>query len=500
MNTKNSYSRFSKWFHRPVDGATLGLFRMCWGVFMLYEALWRLPHAANVYSGEYFHFKYQLFTWVVELPASWMVAFEMLILAVAALGVLLGVLFRTSSVIFTLIYVHLFLIDEAYYNNYIYFALLISILLAFTGADKTFSVRSYRSRDNESVAIPRAVPFWNYFLLRAQIIIFYFYGGIAKLNVDWLSAQPLKHWFQNSVSIRYPMTWFAHQDWFAWAVAYGGIFINLGAPLLLLWRRTRTFAIVALIAYHLMNSRLFMDGLFPYLAIVGIIVFLEPSGGRYLWGRFQKFVIGASNVRSLECSSLSHLRSKVKKRRLVILWIVIYLSLQVAFPLRAYIFSDSSTWTEVGDKFSWTMRLRNKEAFVKFRFSHPEAEIWLNENSALSPRLTAAQVTAMSKHPWMMLQYARELDRILSENSMPDTKITVISVASLSARPYQVMIDPTADLTEIDYPFWGVADWILPLAANPLYESRPLTREGRMRAIMRALQTYADAHADSIFL
>lgn len=153
----------------------------------------------------------------------------------------------------------------------------------------------------------------------------------------------------------------------------------------------------------------------------------------------------------------------------------------------------------MGNKFSWRVMLRNKDAYIKFRFSHPEAEAWLNEHPSLSPKLAADQVAMMTKHPWMILQYARELDRVLSENSMPDTKITVISVVALNDRPYGVMIDPTVDLTEVDYPLWGVPDWIVPLGANPSGESRVITRAGRRDAIVQALKRHAVFRDDQGF-
>ncbi|NOX99073.1 MAG: HTTM domain-containing protein [Verrucomicrobia bacterium] len=498
MNTESRYSEFSKYFYQSVDGATLGLFRLCWGVFILLDAVSRFSHISGMYSPEYFHFKYPLFTWVRELPEQWMLATELTILVLAALGVLLGRFFRTSCLTFALIYLHLFLTDEIYYNNYSYFTILISVLLACTGADKTFSMISYRSRDNEGVAIPRAVPFWNYILLRAQLGILYFYGGIAKLNGDWLHALPLKYWFQTSGSIRFPMKWFAEQDWFAWSTAYGGIFIELGAPILLLWRRSRLFAIVTLIGFHLMNSRLFLSGFTPFIAIVCIMLFLEPSRGRSLWGRFQKLVSGESRVRSFECSSPRLLRRKAKRRCLGIYLFVSYLSIQIILPLRAHMMSQNSAWTEVGNKFSWRMLLHNKDAYLKFRFSHPEAEAWLNENSDLCPLLASGHAVAMSKHPWMIHQYARELEKVLTNNGMANTKITVVSVVSLNGRPYQVMIDPTADLTDVVYPLWGAPDWIVPLHTAPSMRRRPVNREERVAAIMKALKNYAKTHPSKL--
>ncbi len=487
--------RVTDWFYQPVDAATLGLFRLFWGGFMLLEALSRFPKVTGVYSPTYFHFKYPLFTWVQGFPEHWMVYVEIAVLSLAALGIFLGVFFRASSLVFGLIYFHLFLTDTVYYNNHFYLTSMVTVLLGFTGADKTFSISSFRSRDGEGFALPQTVPFWNYILIRGQFFILYFFGGIAKLNADWIRAEPVKYWFQTTTSARFPLTWVILEEWFAWVAAYGGIIIDLGAPFLLLWRRTRPYAIAVLVTFHLMNSRIFKIGFFPFLGIVACIPFLHPATGRWIWGKYQKFVAGVSQVRSPDLKNAG----KTGRNSRLALWLVVsFLFFQIIFPLRAYIFGQNPAWTEVGHKFSWRMMLRNKDAYIKFKFSHPEAEAWLNDHPDLRPKLAPEHVSAMSKHPWMVLQYSRELDRVLVENGMPDTEITVLSVVSLNDRPYRVMIDPTVDLTEIDYPLWGVPDWIVPLDANPLNESRPMTQEGRMASIVKALELYVEAYPDKI--
>ncbi len=482
------------WFYLPVDAATLGLFRLLWGALMVAEAVTRFPKVTGVYSATFFHFKYPIFTWVNGFPEHWMGYAEIAVLSLAAIGVCLGVFFRFSSIVFSLVYTHLFLIDTVYYNNHFYLTCMMSFLLAFTGADKTYSLRSYFSRDDEGYALPQVVPFWNYIQIRALLCILYFYGAIAKMNVDWLNADPVKYWFKTSTGVRPPLTWVIRQEWFAWVAAYGGIVIDLGAPFLLLWRRTRPYAIAVLVVFHLMNSRIFKIGFFPYIGIVSTLIFLHPATGRWIWGKFQKFIAGASRVRSPDLNALGGRRSNN-----MALWLLlVFFSIQMAFPLRAYFFGHNPAWTEVSHKFSWRMMLRSKEGYIKFKFSHPEAEAWLNEHPDLRPTLAPEHVSAMSKHPWMILQYAHELDQVLARNGMPDTKITVISVVSLNDRPYRVMIDPTADLTEMDYPLWGVPDWIVPLGPRVKGESRPLSKEARMASIAAAVELYVDAYPGKI--
>lgn len=492
---KDKFKGAGKWFHQPVDAATLGFFRMCWGFMMVLEALARFSKVTGVYSPTYFHFKYPLFTWVEGFPTHWMVAVEIVVLLVAAIGVFLGIRFRLATIVFGFVYLHLFLIDTVYYNNHYYLTILISWLLAFTGADRTFSIRSLRERDPDGCAIPHTVPFWNYFLLRGQIFFLYFYGGIAKLNGDWFRAQPVKHWFANSGSLRFPLDLIAREEWFAWVAAYGGIIIDLGAPFLLLWRRTRPYTATVLIAFHLMNSRIFKIGFFPYIGIVLTILFFDPSTARRLWAKFQTVVAGAPRVRM---PNLEEVKNTSKPARWAPWLVGGFLLFQAVFPLRAYIVNQDPAWTEVGHKFSWRMMLRSKDAYIKFIFDNPEAELWLDSHPETRPKIASEHIAMLSKHPWMLLQYARELDRVLADNGMPDTRISVISVVSLNDRAYQVMIDPTVDLTEIDYPIWSMPDWIVPLKAEPLGNERPITKNERLEAIRTALVDYAESHPDKI--
>jgi len=94
----------------------------------------------------------------------------------------------------------------------------------------------------------------------------------------------------------------------------------------------------------------------------------------------------------------------------------------------------------------------------------------------------------MVKTPHFILQYAHELDRTLAGLGMPDVEIRVLSVASLNGRPYQLMIDPTVDLTEAAYGFFEVPDWIVPLERFKRPGQYPRDEEERLERIARAIE------------
>lgn len=56
--------------------------------------------------------------------------------------------------------------------------------------------------------------------IRAELWIVYTYAGVAKLNYDWIRAEPLRHWLIKR--LRYPIIGFLFQYepivyWFSWS-------------------------------------------------------------------------------------------------------------------------------------------------------------------------------------------------------------------------------------------------------------------------------------------
>ena len=74
-------------------------------------------------------------------------------------------------------------------NNHFYLYCLLGPLFIATRANASFSLDRRRHPER-----PVHVPLWSLLLFRAQIIFVYFYGGIAKLNADWLAGEPLRRW------------------------------------------------------------------------------------------------------------------------------------------------------------------------------------------------------------------------------------------------------------------------------------------------------------------
>ena len=132
---------------------------------------------------------------------------------------------------------------------------------------------------------PETVPVWALWLLRAQVGIIYIYGGVAKLNGDWLRGEPMRTWLRHRVDDP-SLASLVAEEWVVGLFSYGGLLFDLLVVPLLLWRRTRALAFVAALGFHLTNAALFQIGIFPWLMIAATTVFFTPDWPRRVLARW----------------------------------------------------------------------------------------------------------------------------------------------------------------------------------------------------------------------
>ena len=96
------------------------------------------------------------------------------VLALAGLMISIGLFTRFFSVVFFFGYTYMFLLDQGEYNNHYYFMCLLGFLFCFTNTNRWMSLDALEKPDIGA----GTVPWWNLFILRTQVFIVYFYGGI----------------------------------------------------------------------------------------------------------------------------------------------------------------------------------------------------------------------------------------------------------------------------------------------------------------------------------
>ncbi len=224
------------WLFRPVHAASTGAFRVMFGVLMLVEVYryfangWIHQH----YIAPNFQFKYLFFEWLHPWPGIGMYI-HFSALGVLAVLIALGLFCRAAMVLFFLGFSYVFLLDQGRYLNHFYLICLVAFLMCFTDAHRWLSLDRRLSRRKE----PAAIPFWQLFLLRAQLFVVYFYAGVAKLNPDWLNrGEPLRTWLFGPVDGP-GAELLPRIGWMVYFIGWAALLFDLSIGFLLIWRRTR---------------------------------------------------------------------------------------------------------------------------------------------------------------------------------------------------------------------------------------------------------------------
>lgn len=441
-------------FNDPVDGAGLGLFRLLWGVVMCFEVNWLHNQMQELHRPDAMHFYYQGFSWIRHFPDAWMMELECIVMLVSAILMAAGFWFRAATVMFLLTYAHFFFAQAITYNNHFYLIILVAFLLLFTRADERFSIVA-KVRSNRGLN-PRSIPGWNYWILRLQVIIVYFYGAIAKIDHDWIvEMEPVRFWLSHSPYPPDLLSRLIKQDWFVPLTVWGGLLIDLLCPFLLLFRRTRPLAILVLVLFHAINSQIFNIGYFPLMGILLIFPFLNPG----LWTKPQG---SPKSERQTDHTALI----AILPQSVVGRFLIVFFAFQLLFPLRWHLWRPANPlWTEKGQRFAWRMMLREKISDVRLCFGDPELENWLANRPGVLPILPPSAIQRFGQNPYFIWQYVQEVKRSLEPYGKGDTAIHVFATCSLNGRPYYPLVDPNVDLARAECPFFSIPSWVVPLPA-----------------------------------
>lgn len=433
-----------------VDGASLAVFRMFFGALMAAEAFYH--YYGNIdrwYSPDDFHFTYGFFHWVTPWPGIGM-QLHIIAMGVAAIALAFGLFYRAAAISFTVLYAYMCLIEEATYNNHYYLTVLIGILFSVSNAHSAFSLDRHRNLRN----LDQSIPFWNLIMFRAQMVIVYFGGGIAKISPDWLRGEPVRHWLANRDD--FPLVGrFFHDEWCVYLVAYGGLIFDLGIGFMLLNRRTRLWALPFLFLFHGMNNILFQIGIFPILALAYTLLFF-PSDTPRKW-------LKRLGMRLSPPETTSPTRS-VAYGNVVLVFVCAFLFIQCALPLRHWLYPGNANWTEQGHTFAWHMKLRDKSARGVFRVVDQKGnEVAVIRREQQLDDMHSRKRSRMLARPQLIIQYAHLLRDQYVVFGVESPKVYAEVTASLNGRSFQPLIDPDVDLAAATYSQFRATPWILPL-------------------------------------
>ena len=265
---------------RPVDNSWLVIFRIAFGLLMTEEAVRYLVFgfATGLYVEPRFHFQYYGFTWVEPWSGIGMYV-HFAVLVVLGLMITFGLYYRVAATLFFFGFTYVFLLDQARYLNHFYLVVLLAFWMIFLPAHRTLSLDARRRPDFRR----EVAPAWTLWLFRAQLGVVYVYAAVAKMNMDWLSAEPLRMWLSEKDRTQKPIIGpLLAREETAWVMSYGGLLLDLLCVPFLLWRRTRIFAFLAVLSFHAINYLVFSIGIFPWLMLASTRAPQDrtlPSGG-----------------------------------------------------------------------------------------------------------------------------------------------------------------------------------------------------------------------------
>ena len=447
----------------PVDISFLVFFRVLFGAIMLWEVyrFYTYGWISRYYIEPVLTFTYYGFSWLKPWPGRGMYI-HFIVLGVAAACVMVGFLYRIAAPIFFLAFTYVFLLEHTRYLNHFYLVCLISFLMCFLPAERAFSVDALLRRRIRSDVVPA----WSLWLLRAQVGIPYFYGGIAKLNSDWIrGGEPMRTWLRPLAEMPGLGATFA-ADWVVYSFVIGGLLLDLLVVPLLLWRRTRPFAFAAGVVFNLINAVIFNIGIFPWLMLGALLIFFPPD----LMRRFalacitqgepsgdpepsQPVVRTNTSAEGSSCPSLSG------SQKLVAGLLAAYLVVQLILPLRHYLYPGNVSWTEEGHNFAWHMKLRTKEGEAVFTVTHPPTgQTWIID----SKEYLKPHQLKMTTKPDLIVQLAHYLAEEKKREGYDNVEVRARVMVSLNGRQPQLLVDPNVDLAKEQVSLLP-ARWIVPL-------------------------------------
>ena len=418
---------------------------MLWEVWRYFDHGW----IKRYWIDPTFHFAYYGFEWVKPWPGDGMYL-HMLALALLSTLILVGCLYRLSTILFFLGFTYIFLLEQARYLNHFYFVCLVSLSMILIPAHRTFSVDAqWRPKLRSETA-----PTWSLWLLRAQMAIVYFYGGLAKLNGDWLRGEPMRMWLAGRTD--YPVLGpYFDKEWMIYLFSYGGLLFDLLTAPLLLWRKTRPYAFCLVVVFHLTNNWLFQIGIFPWFSIGMSALFFSPDWPRRLFSS-----LGLARRQQAQKVEIVTTNRGQFQQYATLGFLGTFMAFQLLMPLRHWLYPGNVSWTEEGHNFSWHMKLRSKSARVLFTVTDTKTK----ESWTIRPRkyLKRWQERKMSTRPDMILQFSRFLAEQMQKEGHGQVEVRARVMASLNGRRPRLLIDPTIDLAAQRPSLWP-APWILPL-------------------------------------
>ncbi|MFN0049340.1 MAG: HTTM domain-containing protein [Cytophagales bacterium] len=458
---------------KPISIFPLVVFRIIFGLCMLISTVRfiALGWIDEQYIKPVFHFSYFGFEWL-PYPSTVGIYLLFLLLFTSSIAIILGFLYRISTILFFLSFTYIELLDKTYYLNHYYFVSLIGLLLIFLPANRFYSL-DVKFRFTKPALM---IEWWTINIIKFQIGLVYFYAGLAKLNSDWLlHAMPLKIWLPAHSDMPI-LGWFFNFEWVAYAFSWAGMLFDTIVPFLLLNKKIRALVYVSILIFHSLTGYLFQIGMFPLIMSACVLVFFSnefhytilknlTSYWHLLRSKWKSINHKNANT-NIDDNIFSNNNTVILKSKKLVnnqlstCLLTIYVVFQLVFPWRYLLYPGNLFWTEEGYRFSWRVMLMEKAGTAQFYVKDNQTGRIGDVNN--TEFLNRHQEKQMAMQPDMILQFAHFLKKYYENKGINSAKITAEIHVTLNGRPSKLLIDPKIDLANKKESFLP-KKWILPL-------------------------------------
>ncbi|XP_046820051.1 vitamin K-dependent gamma-carboxylase [Vespa crabro] len=443
----SSFENFVRLLYRPTDPANLGITRALFGLCMIVDVVEERGLAdIDIKWGDSWDCHFPLIHGMKPLSLPWMIVLYGA-MWLGAFGIMLGVRFKFACACFVVPYWYIFLLDKSYWNNHTYLYGIVATLFWCTEANKYFAFDASDAKN-----IKETVPLWNYFILRFQFFVLYFLAGLKKSGKEWLEGYSMlnlsRHWVFDPFKI-----FLTTEETDFFIVHWFGFIFDLTVGFWMLFDKTRLPAMIFCTAFHLMNSRLFSIGMFPYVCLATMPLFCNVDWPRTFcsWIACKQNILfskcvnvikncfqspvnklineqtkevtdlnefdsqkanmdvnerykSSENVKPIDNSTMKNVNSKkvTKKQQFVVSMLLLHIALQFFLPYSHFITKGYNNWVPGLYGYSWDMMVHTWDTILVVIRVHDNES---NEDRFLDPD-TWVQSDRWVKHGDMARQYA----------------------------------------------------------------------------------------------
>lgn len=426
-------------FFKNIDNSPLIVFRIFFGFLIACESFGAIltGWVHKVLIAPKFTFSFIGLDWLQPLPGFGMY-FYFIIMGLFGIAIMLGYRYRVAIISYTILWAGVYFMQKTSYNNHYYLLLIISFYMIFLPANQYASLDVKQQRTLEQ----KAMPYWVSLLFIIQVAIVYFYAAIAKFYPDWLNGTFTRILLAGTTSNEFFLTLFSNKYFYLF-IAYAGILFDLLIVPLLLFKKTRTIALVASLSFHLFNAIFLQIGIFPFFALTFSLFFYPPEKIRKLFLR-NKPVFNESVAEN-------HFGKPI-----FLFFLLPFLFIQLLLPLRHHLIEGDVLWTEEGHRLSWRMMLRKRDGFINFKIKNNNTGEMTSYDyhKNLSPK----QARTLATKPDFIWQYCQ---KIKQEYHGKNISIFIDCKNNINNGEFKTLIDPKQDFAKAEWNYFWHNEWIL---------------------------------------